>query len=244
MSSLVPVVCVAGAQGPVPELEDVRRLGAGHQHAPAAALSDPQGGAGATASNLHPLGFRLLDQRRQSDAQRVADPQQGPDARVRGPLLNVHQHPPTDASCGGELVQRPATGMPQVLHPRSDREREGSRIIVHRCIILHYRVHLRAREVRAPKRCSQGERPRRPRPWPSRSSGSPMTCRHRISVMEAPPAADLGGGQAMLSDDRQRGLEGPAATEQELTGEWFAQWLSKVNCVFGQDVEENCGRWA
>ncbi len=42
----------------------------------------------------------------------------------------------------------------------------------------------------------------------------------------------------MLSDDRQRGLEGPAATEQELAGEWFAQWLSKVNCVFGQDVED------
>ena len=50
---------------------------------------------------------RRLDQRRQPDAEGIAEPQQGADARVGGALLDVDHHPAAHPGDFRQPVQRP-----------------------------------------------------------------------------------------------------------------------------------------
>ena len=113
-------VMVTRAQGPVPQFNHVRRLGAGHQYPAAAGFAAPQSSALTTARDLHRLRPRGLDQCRQSYTERVADPEQGSHAGIGGTLLHVDYHPAAYPRRLRQLIKRPAPRLPLLLHPGAD----------------------------------------------------------------------------------------------------------------------------
>jgi hypothetical protein len=70
-------------------------------------------------------------QRRQSDAERVADPQQGPQAGVRRALLDVDHHPAAHRGSGRQLIERPTPRLPLLPDPGADRQRQGGDALIH-----------------------------------------------------------------------------------------------------------------
>ena len=86
----------------------------------------PQDGALTRAGDLHGLRLGRLDQGRQPDPERVADPQQRPHARVRRALLDVDHHPPAHPGRLRQPVQRPPPRLPLLFDPDADRRRQGS----------------------------------------------------------------------------------------------------------------------
>ena len=130
-------VLVPGGQGPVPQLDHIRWIGAGHQHPAPTGLAAPQDSAVTVAGDLHRPGGPL-DQGGQPDAERVADPEQCPHAGVRRALLDVDHHPAADPGHVGQLVQRPAAGLPLLPDPPPDRRRQGCGILIHECMIVHW----------------------------------------------------------------------------------------------------------
>ena len=77
----------------------------------------------------------------QADPEGSADPQEDADARVGGALLDVDEHASADAGDGGELVEGPAPGPPQLADPVANRRRKGCGLVIHECMILHFPVH-------------------------------------------------------------------------------------------------------
>ena len=111
---------VARTERPVPQLGDVRRLGAGDEHGLPAELAPPQHRGGTGASDLQPGRAVHIHQRGQPDAERVADQKQRRDARVGRALLDADQHPAADTRPFGQLVQRPAPAVPSLPDPAAD----------------------------------------------------------------------------------------------------------------------------
>ena len=114
-------VAFARPERPVPQLGDVRRLGAGHEHGLPAELAPPQHRGRAGPGDPQPRRIVHLDEGGQPDAERVADQQQRRDARVSRALLDADQHPAADARAPSQLVQGPAPAVASLPDPAADR---------------------------------------------------------------------------------------------------------------------------
>ena len=120
-------VALARPERPVPQLGDVRRLGAGHEYGLPAELAPPQHRGAAGPGDPQPGRAVHIDQRGQPDAERVTDEQQRRDARISRALLDADQHPAADARPLGQLVQRPAPAVPSLPDPAADRPGDAVR---------------------------------------------------------------------------------------------------------------------
>ena len=100
----------------------------------------PEGRTLPRAGDLHPGTLRELDKRREADAQRITELQEGTDARVRGALLDVDEHAAADAGDTGEGVEGPATCLALVAHAFTDAGCQRGRGIIMRCGIMHLRL--------------------------------------------------------------------------------------------------------
>ena len=74
-----------------------------------------------------------VDQHRQSDAERVADPQQGRDARVALAVLDGDHHPAAHPGAVGQLVEGPAAGGAVLADPLTDELVDRDRLDRHLC---------------------------------------------------------------------------------------------------------------
>ena len=71
-------VLVTGCEGPLPQLHHVGGFGAGHQHTAAAVVAGPQRGSLAMSAHRQRGRLGRLNQGGESDAERVAEPQECP----------------------------------------------------------------------------------------------------------------------------------------------------------------------
>jgi len=124
-------VHLARHEGPIPQFDHIRRLGAGHEDTAPTTLACPQHCP--VAVTRHPYRFRgwWLDQRGQPDTQCIAQPQQGPDARIHRTLLNAHDHSTTHPRDLGQPIQRPVPKLAFVLDPRTDSAGQSLRCRIH-----------------------------------------------------------------------------------------------------------------
>lgn len=126
-------------EGPIPQLDDVRRLRTRNEDAgpSMAAIPEPRPFTGA-----HKLGRtwrRRLNQCWKPDTERIRKTQQRSNARIDGALLNLHQHSTAYTGDLGEAIERPASTAAFLLDPRTDRVRERLRTHIH---AVHYSAPL------------------------------------------------------------------------------------------------------
>jgi hypothetical protein len=107
--------------------EHVRRRRAREQNPGATAGPRPQDSASPSRTAFTRARLPDFDERRQPDAERIADPQQCRDAQVRDPLLNVDDHATAHPRRTRELVQGPLPGLALDANFGPDRCRQLAR---------------------------------------------------------------------------------------------------------------------
>jgi glucokinase len=90
---------------PAPQLDRPRRIRCADDRAGAAGLAVPQDARGVRAADPDGRLTAHVDELRDGNAERVADPGQRGQVRVRAPLLQCHEHALADPGPRGELVQ-------------------------------------------------------------------------------------------------------------------------------------------
>ncbi len=101
----VRVMALAGLQHPVPDLQRARGLDPGEQHRAAALRCGPEGHRLLPRDQPDRRALVVVEQPGDADAERVGDPDHGPDAGIGTRLLDLDEHPPADTGPGGEGVQ-------------------------------------------------------------------------------------------------------------------------------------------
>src|SRR5690606_35706313 len=136
----VPVVVLTGAEPPVPQLEDGRRVGADQQPRRAAGAVLEGHGLG-RLNDPHHRDVGDFDQPADADAERLGDPVEGVDAGVRPALLDLDEHAPANLRPGGQRVEGHPALAPQAPHVRGDRgvDRLG---VGHGYSLLCFKVNL------------------------------------------------------------------------------------------------------
>jgi len=96
---------LAGHHLPVPQFDRPRRVGGAEDRAGAAGRAAPQHARGVRAADPDGRLAADVDEQRDGNAERVADPGQRGQVRVGAPLLERDQDALAHAGASGELVQ-------------------------------------------------------------------------------------------------------------------------------------------
>jgi len=96
---------LAGHHLPAPQLDRPRRVRGADDRAGAAGRAAPQDARGVGAADPDGRLAAEVDELRDGDAERVADPGQRGQVRVRAPLFERDQHALAHSGARGELVQ-------------------------------------------------------------------------------------------------------------------------------------------
>ena len=183
----------------------------------------------------------------QTDAERVADPQQGGDARVAVAVLDVDQHPAADAGPVGQLVERPAAGGPVLPDPLTDQ-------LVDRDHVRSHRVPRRSparlpHEVQDTASARNGAAvidtdlpaaPDVPASWPAAFAAC-LASVTEVPVTELPlPAGDLAPGPRRLAQLAGRTRLRPGAHRRPDPFQWAGWWIA--SCESADPADGRRGR--
>src|SRR5680860_1515084 len=127
------LVSISRSECPVPQLDNVRRFSHGDEYSLPVVLPAPQHSALTALRDLHRLRPGRFDQGREAHAECPTDPQQGPNARVRGTLLDVDQHAATHPGSFRQLVQGPSTQPALLFDAGTDGGRKFRSAFFHKC---------------------------------------------------------------------------------------------------------------